>query len=91
MKILSKNKANKIFYFKGNGINITDKAGIANKFNKYFTSIGQTIAQGIQYDGSKDYSYYLKKRVDSVFRFQDVDKEVPAHSRKPHKSVSAAR
>ena len=29
-EILSKNKANKIFYFKDNGINITDKTDIAN-------------------------------------------------------------
>ena len=31
-------------------------------------------AQGIQYDG-KDYCYYLKKQVGSVFRFKNVDKE----------------
>ena len=36
---------------------------IANKFNNYFTGIGQTIAQGIQYDGNKDYSYYLKNKL----------------------------
>ena len=75
-EILSKNKANKIFYFKENGINVTDKMDIANKCTNYFTSIGQTIAQGIQYDGNKDYSYYFKKkRVDSVFRFRDRNKE----------------
>ena len=74
-EILSKNKANSIFYFKENGIDRTDKTDIANKFNNYFTSIGQTIAQGIQYEGNKVNSYYLKKGVDSVFRFKDVDKE----------------
>ena len=73
IEILSKNKASKIFYFKDNGINITDKTDIANKFNTYFTSIGQTIAQWIQYDGNKDYSYYLK--IHSVFRFKNVAKE----------------
>ena len=60
-EILSKNKANIIFYFKDNVINITDKTDIANKLNNYFTSIGQSIAQGIQYDGNNDYSYYFKK------------------------------
>ena len=74
-EILSKNKANKILYFKENGINITNKTDTANKFNNYFTSIAQTIAQGIQYDGNTDYIYHLKKRVDSVFRFKDVDKK----------------
>ena len=64
-EVLSNDKANKLFYFKENYINITDKTGIANKFNNHFTSIGQTIAQRIQYDGNKYYSYYLKKRVDS--------------------------
>ena len=38
-----------------------DKTDIVNKFNNYFTSIGQTVAQGIQYDGNKGYSYYFKK------------------------------
>ena len=75
MKFFLKNKANNIFYFEEDGINITDKTDIANKFNNYFTSTGETIAQGIQYNGNKDYSYYLKKRVDSVFRFKDVGKE----------------
>ena len=73
MKFFPKIKQN--FYFKDNGINITDKTDIANKFNNYFTSIGQAFEQGIQYDGNKDYSYYLKKQVDSVFRFKNVDEE----------------
>ena len=74
-EILSKNKANIIFYANDNGINVTDKTDMANQFNDYFTSLGQTIDQGIQYDGNKDYSYYFKKQVDSVFRFKDVDQE----------------
>ena len=36
MKFFLKNKANKICYFKDNGINIIDKRDIANKFNNYF-------------------------------------------------------
>ena len=48
-EILSKNKASKILilFFKENSIDITNKTDIANKFNDYFTSISQTIAQGI--------------------------------------------
>ena len=42
-EILSKNKAKKIFYFKENGIHITDKTDIANKFNNYFTSRGKIL------------------------------------------------
>lgn len=58
-----------------NGTKITDKEDIANKFNNYFTNIGQTIAQGIKYKGNKNYSYYLNKNVNSVFTFQSVDEE----------------
>ena len=55
-EILSKNKGKKTSstIFKENGTSITDKTDIAKKFNNYFTNIGQTIAESIQYKGNKN-------------------------------------
>ena len=41
-------------FFIDNYTKITDKKDIANKFNNYFTNIGQSITQGIKYKGSKN-------------------------------------
>ena len=45
------------------------------KFNSYFTSIGQTIAQDIRYNGNKNDSYCLNEQVDCVFSLNNVDEE----------------
>ena len=63
------------FLFIDNDTKITDKKDIANKFNNYFTNIGQSITQGIKYKGSKKYSYYLNKNVTSTFTFDHIDEE----------------
>ena len=47
----------------------------ANTFNNYFTNIGQTIAESIQYKGNKNYDYYLNTQVKSVLKFQNVNEE----------------
>ena len=51
---------------------ITNQKNIANKFNNYFTNIGQSITQGIKYKGSKTYSYYLNKNLTSTFTFDHI-------------------
>ena len=57
---------------------------IANLFNNYFTSICQTIAQDIHYNGNKDYSYYLDEQVDYIFSLNNVDEEtIKKNHRKP--------
>ena len=33
----------------------------------FFTNVGQKIAKYIQYDGNKNYSYYLNKQIHSTF------------------------
>ena len=52
---ISKKQTNKktTIFFTDNDTKITDKKDIANKFNNYFTNIGQSITQGIQYKCSK--------------------------------------
>ena len=76
-EILSKNKGKKTSstIFKENGTSITDKTDIAEKFNNYFTNIGQTIAESIQYKGNKNYDYYLNTQVKSVLKFKNVNEE----------------
>ena len=59
--------------FKENGTDITDNINIANKFNIFFTNVGQKIAKDIQYDGNKNYSYYLNKQINSTFTFKNID------------------
>ena len=58
-----------------NDIKITDKKTIANKFNNYFTNIGQSITQRIKYKGSQKYSYYWNKNVTSTFTFEHIDEK----------------
>ena len=41
----------------------------------FFTNITQTLAREIKYDGNKNYKYYLNKRIDTVFTFQNIDEE----------------
>ena len=76
-EILSKNKEKKTSstIFKENGTSITDKTDIAKKFNNYFTNIGQSIAESIQYKGNKNYDYYLNTQVKSVLKFKNVNEE----------------
>ena len=74
-EILTKNQTNHKLptVFKENGTDITDNINIANKFNTFFTNVGQKIAKDIQYDGNKNYSYYLNKQINSTFTFKNID------------------
>lgn len=58
-----------------NGIKLTDKKDIANKFNTYFTNIGHSIAEDIKYAGNKTYSSFLNKQINSTFTFEKVGED----------------
>ena len=76
-EILTKNQTkNKCpTVFNDNGSMITDKVNIANKFNVFFTNIGDKIAKGINYDGNKTYGHYLNKDIHSSFTFMNIDED----------------
>ena len=52
---------------------MTDKLEIANKFNAFFINIGNHLANNIKYKGVYDHSYYLNKKVNSVFTFKKIE------------------
>ena len=66
----TKNKFPKVFL---DGSMIADRENIANKFNVFFTNIGEKIAKEINYDGSKNYSHYLNKEIHSSFTLMNID------------------
>ena len=76
-EILTKNQTKNKFptVFNDNGSMITDKVNIANKFNVFFTNIGEKIANGINYDGNKNYGHYLNKDIHSSFTFMNIDED----------------
>ena len=55
---------------------IADRVNIANKFNVFFTNIGEKIAKGINYDGNKNYGNYLNKEIHSSFTSMNIDEIV---------------
>ena len=77
--IISKNKKTKDLpeYFVENGVCVTDKNTIANKFNRYFTNIGPELAEKITPPGcDKSFKNYLKKRTACQFEFKQVTVEM---------------
>ena len=52
-----------------------DKQNIADTFNNYFTNISQTIVNEIKYEGTKYFSYYLNRQIQSTFKINNVDEE----------------
>ena len=53
----TKNKCPTVF--NDNVSMIADRINITNKFNVFFTNIGEKMAKGINYDGNKNYGNYL--------------------------------
>ena len=49
---------------------IADRINITNKFNVFFTNIGEKMAKGINYDGNKNYGNYLS------FTFMNIDEAI---------------
>ena len=48
---------------------------IADTFNNYFTNITQTIVNDIKYEGTKEFTYYQNRQINSTFKIQNVDDE----------------
>ena len=46
---------------------------IVNKFNEYFTNIGQELANQINKCGNKNFKDYLNTKHDSVFTFHEIN------------------
>ena len=59
-------------YFNVGNSKITDKANIANQFNKYFTNIGPELSQNIKPPPSKNYTDFLTERIASSFSFETI-------------------
>ena len=74
-EILTKNQTKNKFptVFNDDGSMIADRVNIANKFNVFFTNIGEKIAKGINYDGNKNYDNYLNKEIHSSFTLMNID------------------
>jgi hypothetical protein len=75
--ILHKTKKQKLFpdIFDDSKDKITDKLEIANKFNRFFTSVGSSLANEIKYSGNKCYKDFLNKKYTNKFKFKKIDKE----------------
>ena len=58
-----------------NGIAITNKLDIANAFNNYFTNIGDELAKGINYSGTKGFTHYLRNRHNNKFSLNEVNEQ----------------
>ena len=56
----------------GNAIGITNPLDIANHFNEFFTSIGQNLANSINYSGDKNHRYYLQTDQSKIFKFKEI-------------------
>ena len=62
-------------YILVNSERITDKQKIADHFNAYFATVGETLASNIPKSNSK-YQKYLNERILTTFPFQMVDKKL---------------
>ena len=52
---------------------VTNKASITNYFNEYFSQIGSLMAARIPSDTDNDFLNYLKKPINTTFKFQLID------------------
>ena len=48
---------------------------IANAFNNYFTNIGDELAKGINYSGTKGFTHYLRNRHNNTFSLNEVNEQ----------------
>ena len=77
-EILNKSKNKRSFpkFFRDESNNIiTDKHEIANKFNDFFASIGNKLAQNINIPTNKSFKKYLTKQHHANFKFLNVNEE----------------
>ncbi len=77
-EVIGKTKQKKHFpqFFQDeNGVHITDKLEIANKFNNVFVDIGKKLADILVNDGQKTFTDFLKNKISSKLKFYDIEKE----------------
>ena len=82
--------------FRKGDFKITNNVEIANKFNLFFTNIGQCLARKIQNIISKSYSSYLKRHLVNPLKFHEINEETiikiiyifPAKNRCGHDGIS---
>ena len=69
IEILTNNQTKNKFptVFNDNVSMIADRINITNKFNVFFTNIGEKMAKGINYDDNKNYGNYIS------FTFMNID------------------
>ena len=61
-------------HFEDNCNQLTENK-IADTFNNYFTNIAQTIVNDIKYEGTKDFTYYLNRQINSTIKINNIDEE----------------
>ena len=59
-----------------NNKTITNPAEVANEFNKYFVSIGQTLSRNVQ--SNRSYDEYLVENTNCQLIFNPVNEEMVA-------------
>ena len=76
--ILNKNQLNCDFpkYFLANGVYISDKKAIANKFNEYFINVGPSLADSINMPDGQSFTDYLRIPTACTFNFEKVSHQV---------------
>ena len=62
--------------FISNNKTITNPAEVANEFNKYFVSIGQTLSRNVQ--SNRSYDEYLVENTNCQLIFNPVNEEMVA-------------
>ena len=62
-------------YFREGDCKITDTVEIANKFNLFFTNIGQHLANKIKHTSNINHSFYLTGNSELLFQFQEINEE----------------
>ena len=75
MNVCQKNILKKVSQFILKTMAIKCLTKNADTFNNYFTNIAQTIVNDIEYEGTKDFSYYLNRQIHSTFKINNVDEE----------------
>ncbi len=63
------------FFQDENGLHITDKLEIANKFNNIFVDIAKKLADNLVNDGQRIFTDFPRNKISSKIKFYDIEKE----------------
>ena len=74
-EVINKSNSKKNFpeYFQVDGTKISNKASIANGFNKYFTEIGPKLAQLTSQPAGRTYMEFLQNPLPPTFKFTNIN------------------